>query len=201
MGSSYSRPEYGSSSYLDTMGRASDYESAYAPITYNTTSSSLVRSDNHGSSLAGITSGSRLDLNNGSCVDLDSPGKYGEERVNSVLRKYPKYSSGTDYTTGVGAGQEARSAYGLAPSASSSALAKSRSYSNFDSLKRTDFSNLNTLGQVSHLYAIIEIIESESEVSNCSIYTNCLLLLNPSNFARKRNKFLAITHKSKCSYI
>ena len=154
MGSSYSRPEYGSSSYLDTMDRASDYESAYAPVTYNTASSSLVRSDNQGSSLAGVTSGSRLDLNNGSCVDLDSPGKYGEERVNSVLRKYPKYSSGTDYSSGVGAGgagQDARSAYGLAPSASSSALAKSRSYSNFDSLKRTDFSNLNTLGQVSLL--------------------------------------------------
>ena len=159
MSSSYSRPEYGSSSYLDTMGRASDYESAYAPVTYN--SSSLVRSDNPGSSLAaGVTSGSRLDLNNGSCVDLDSPGKYGEERVNSVLRKYPKYSSGTDYTSSGGGGQEARSAYGLAPSASSSALAKSRSYSNFDSLKRTDFSNLNTLGQVSLLLCaiIIELV-------------------------------------------
>ena len=136
--SSYSRPEYGSSSYLDTMGRASDYESAYAPVTFNTSSA---------------TSGSRLDLNNGGSVDLDSPGKYGEDRVNSVLRKYPKYSTGADYSTGGGGGglqpsSDARSAYGLAPSASSSALAKSRSYSNFDSLKRTDFSNLNTLGQV-----------------------------------------------------
>ena len=141
MSSSYSRPEYGSSSYLDTMGRASDYESAYAPVTFNTSS---------------VTSGSRLDLNNGSSVDLDSPGKYGEDRVNSVLRKYPKYSAGADYSGGGGGGpqQEARSAYGLAPSASSSALAKSRSYSNFDSLKRTDFSSLNTLGQVSLLKAI-----------------------------------------------
>ena len=138
MSSSYSRPEYGSSTYLDTMGRASDYESAYAPVTYNTSSS--------------VNSGSRLDLN-GSSVDLDSPGQYGEDRVNSVLRKYPKYSSGTDYSSagggGLQPGQDARSAYGLAPSASSTALAKSRSYSNFDSLKRTDFSNLNTLGQVS----------------------------------------------------
>jgi len=31
---------------------------------------------------------------------------------------------------------------------SSSAVQKSRSYSNFDSLKRTDFSNMNTLGQI-----------------------------------------------------
>ena len=130
--SSYSRPEYGSSSYLDTMGRASDYESAYAPVTFNTSS---------------VNTGSRLDLN-GDSVDLDSPGKYGEDRVNSVLRKYPKYSSGADYSTGLQPSSDARSAYGLAPSASSSALAKSRSYSNFDSLKRTDFSNLNTLGQV-----------------------------------------------------
>ena len=128
--SSYARPEYGSSTYLDSMGRASDYESAYAPVTYNTSTNA----------------GSRLDLNNGS--PLDSPAKYGEDRVNSVLRKYPKYSSGPDYG-GSGALPASATSYGLAPSASSSALAKSRSYSNFDSLKRTDFSSLNTLGQVS----------------------------------------------------
>ena len=123
--SSYARPEYGSSTYLDSMGRASDYESAYAPVTYNTSTNA----------------GSRLDLNNGS--PLDSPAKYGEDRVNSVLRKYPKYSSGPDYG-GSGALPASATSYGLAPSASSSALAKSRSYSNFDSLKRTDFSSLNT---------------------------------------------------------
>merc|ERR1719193_2852579 len=56
-----------------------------------------------------------------------------EDRINSVLRKYPKYSSGPDH-------------------AGSTSIQKSRSYSNFDSLKRTDgdlFRNVNTLGQIS----------------------------------------------------
>ena len=129
------------------------YESAYAPVTYNNSTNA----------------GSRLDLNNGS--PLDSPAKYGEDRVNSVLRKYPKYSSGPDYG-GSGALPASATSYGLAPSASSSALAKSRSYSNFDSLKRTDFSSLNTLGQVS-----------------------------PETFSVFNGNIFKAKHKSKCSYI
>ena len=133
--SSYTRPEYGSSSYLDTVGRAQpDYDTAaYAPVSYAAT-------------------GSRLDLSGGAAGSpMDSPGKSAagggaglyEDRVTSVLRKYPKYSSGGPADYGA-----------MAPASSASlgqsnALLKSRSYSNFDSLKRTDFSSMNTLGQVS----------------------------------------------------
>ena len=60
-----------------------------------------------------------------------------------IVRKYPKYSSGPDY----GGSGATNSVAGVA-NITSNAVQKSRSYSNFDSLKRTDFSNLNTLGQV-----------------------------------------------------
>jgi len=133
--SSYTRPEYGSSSYLDSVGRAQpDYDTAaYAPVSYAAT-------------------GSRLDLSGAAAGSpMDSPGKSAagggaglyEDRVTSVLRKYPKYSSGGPADYGA-----------MAPASSASlgqsnALLKSRSYSNFDSLKRTDFSSMNTLGQIS----------------------------------------------------
>ena len=61
-----------------------------------------------------------------------------------IVRKYPKYSSGPDYG---GSGATNSVAGGLG-TLNSNTVQKSRSYSNFDSLKRTDFSNLNTLGQV-----------------------------------------------------
>ena len=61
-------------------------------------------------------------------------------------RKYPKYSSGPDYG-GSGATNSVAGVSNLG-NVGSNAVQKSRSYSNFDSLKRTDFSNLNTLGQV-----------------------------------------------------
>ena len=136
----YSRPEYGSSTYLDTISK-SDYET-YNPISYT---------------------GSKVDL---TYSPMDSPAKTQvvEDRVNTVLRsihcsshsspsqhyflyrKYPKYSSGPDYG-GSGATNSVAGVSNLG-NVSSNAVQKSRSYSNFDSLKRTDFSNLNTLGQV-----------------------------------------------------
>ena len=132
--SSYTRPEYGSSTYLDTMGKT-DYE-AYAPVSY----------------------GSRVDLSNNSPMDSTNvQNNIYEDRVNSVLRKYPKYSSGPDYggSGGVVGGGSSSSTVNPGPGSTmsslglNSAVQKSRSYSNFDSLKRTDFSNINTLGQVS----------------------------------------------------
>jgi len=117
--SSYSRPEYGSSSYLDK----SEYE-GYNPISYTA---------------------SKVDLNTYSPIDSPAKTQVMEDRVNTVLRKYPKYSSGPDYG---GSGATNSVAGGLG-SLSSNTVQKSRSYSNFDSLKRTDFSNLNTLGQIS----------------------------------------------------
>ena len=90
---------------------------------------------------------------------MDSPSKNPiyEDRVNSVLRKYPKYSSGPDYggpaaqhSAVTNLANNSLSSFGPgAGSSSVSAVQKSRSYSNFDSLKRTDLSNINTLGQVS----------------------------------------------------
>jgi len=132
--SSYTRPEYGSSTYLDTMGKT-DYE-AYAPVSY----------------------GSRVDLSNNSPMDSTNvQNNIYEDRVNSVLRKYPKYSSGPDYggSGGVVGGGSASNTVNPGPGSTmsslglNSAVQKSRSYSNFDSLKRTDFSNINTLGQIS----------------------------------------------------
>jgi len=123
------KSDYGSSSYLDSIGK-SDYE-PYVPVSY------------------GIQkTGSRIDINNS---PMDSPSKNPiyEDRVNSVLRKYPKYSSGPDYG-GSGAGMLSTTGNtGMSGVSSNSAVQKSRSYSNFDSLKRTDFSNINTLGQIS----------------------------------------------------
>ena len=119
--------------------RSSDYESYVSPA-YTTQKT-----------------GSRLDLNSS---PMDSPSKNPiyEDRVNSVLRKYPKYSSGqADYGGSAAAvtnlPSNSLSSFGpgasLTGSSSVSAVQKSRSYSNFDSLKRTDLSNINTLGQVS----------------------------------------------------
>ena len=116
------------------MGKT-DYE-AYAPVSY----------------------GSRVDLSNNSPMDSTNvQNNIYEDRVNSVLRKYPKYSSGPDYggSGGVVGGGSASSTVNPGPGSTmsslglNSAVQKSRSYSNFDSLKRTDFSNINTLGQVS----------------------------------------------------
>ena len=91
-------------------------------------------------------SGSRVDLNS-SPMDSSTNNPIYEDRVNSVLRKYPKYSTGTDYGgSALGTSQSSANIAGF----SSNAVQKSRSYSNFDSLKRTDFSNINTLEQVSH---------------------------------------------------
>ena len=61
----YSRPEYGSSSYLDTISK-SDYET-YNPISYT---------------------GSKVDLNNYSPMESPAPAKTQvmEDRVNTVLR-------------------------------------------------------------------------------------------------------------------
>jgi len=118
---SYSRPEYGSSSYLDT-NQKSDYES-YNPISFT---------------------GSKVDLNTYSPMDSPAKTQVMEDRVNTVLRKYPKYSSGPDY-----GGSGATNSVAAVGNISNSTVQKSRSYSNFDSLKRTDFSNLNTLGQIS----------------------------------------------------
>jgi len=112
--STYSRPEYGSTSYLDTK---SDYE-PYVPVSY----------------------GSKADLHQYSPMESTTTGPTYEDRINTVLRKYPKYSSGPDY-----GGSGAPNSLGPPPNA----VQKSRSYSNFDSLKRTDFSNVNTLGQIS----------------------------------------------------
>jgi hypothetical protein len=110
----YSRPEYGSTSYLDTK---SDYE-PYVPVSY----------------------GSKADLHQYSPMESTTTGPTYEDRINTVLRKYPKYSSGPDY----GGSGATNSLAGPPPNT----VQKSRSYSNFDSLKRTDFSNVNTLGQV-----------------------------------------------------
>jgi len=110
----YQKTDYGSSTYLD---KTSDYE-PYAPVSY----------------------GSKVDLNS----PLESPSKVPnyEDRINTVLRKYPKYSSGPDHG-GSGATNSL-----MGPPASNS-VQKSNSYSNFDSLKRTDFSSFNTLGKIS----------------------------------------------------
>lgn len=111
LGQTYSKPEFlGSSSYLDK----TDYDPVYQPPSY----------------------GSKADLNLHGSPMADSPSRPQqaptyEDRINTVLRKYPKYSSGPDHNNGSG-----------------HAVQKSASYSNFDSLKRTDFSNLNNLGQV-----------------------------------------------------
>ena len=96
---------------------------------------------------------------------LDSPAKVPvyEDRVNSVLRKYPKYrlypapcpaphctvvySSGPDYGGSGNSTVAGGPQYGSAAQLTS-AVQKSRSYSNFDSLKRTDLAGVNTLGQV-----------------------------------------------------
>jgi len=122
----YSRPEYGSSTYLDSISK-SEYET-YNPISYTGT-------------------GSKVDLNTYSPMDSPAKTQVMEDRVNTVLRKYPKYSSGPDYG-GSGATNSVAGVSSLG-NVSSNAVQKSRSYSNFDSLKRTDFSNLNTLGQIS----------------------------------------------------
>jgi len=113
--STYSRPEYGSTSYLDAK---SDYE-PYVPVSY----------------------GSKADLHQYSPMESPAAPPTYEDRINTVLRKYPKYSSGPDY----GGSGATNSLAGP----SSNTVQKSRSYSNFDSLKRTDFSNVNTLGQIS----------------------------------------------------
>ena len=110
----YSRPEYGSTSYLDSK---SDYE-PYVPVSF----------------------GSKADVNQYSPMESPAKAPIYEDRINTVLRKYPKYSSGPDY-----GGSGATNAI---PGPPGNAVQKSRSYSNFDSLKRTDFSNVNTLGQV-----------------------------------------------------
>jgi len=120
---SYSKPDFGSSAYLDK----TEYESVYTPGSY----SAKTESNLHSSPMAS-----------------DSPSRPTgqgaptyEDRIQTVLRKYPKYSTGPDHTS-----SGATSVVGGPPS--SSAVQKSRSYSNFDSLKRTDFSNMNTLGQI-----------------------------------------------------
>lgn len=103
----YPKADFGSTTYLDTNP---DYD-AYAPVSY----------------------GSKVDLHS----PMESPSKVPsyEDRINTVLRKYPKYSSGPDH-----------GGSGAPPPPSS--VQKSRSYSNFDSLKRPDFSNVSTLGQI-----------------------------------------------------
>jgi len=108
----YQKSDYGSSSYLDK----TEYE-PYAPVSY----------------------GSKVDLNS----PVESPSKVPsyEDRINTVLRKYPKYSSGPDH----GGSGATNSLMGPPPS---NAVQKSNSYSNFDSLKRTDFTNFNTLGKI-----------------------------------------------------
>lgn len=119
--SSYSKPEFrGSTSYLDK----TDYEPVYTPPSY----------------------GSKVDLHLHSPMASASPSRHTqaptyEDRIQTVLRKYPKYSSGPDHSSS-GAGTSVGGAL-------NSSVQKSRSYSNFDSLKRTDFSNVNTLGQIS----------------------------------------------------
>ena len=131
------------------MGKT-DYET-YAPVSYS--------------------SGSRLDLNNSPMDSSTGQNNIYEDRVNSVLRKYPKYSSGPDYGGPggvVGASSSTNPAAGAIGSGSTmsslglnsnsiAAVQKSRSYSNFDSLKRTDFSNMNTLGQVSGVQLCKEV--------------------------------------------
>jgi len=120
--SSYSKPEFrGSTSYLDK----TEYEPVYTPPTY----------------------GSKVDLHHHSPMATDSPSRHTgqaptyEDRIQTVLRKYPKYSSGPDHTS-AGGGNTVGGPL-------NSQVQKSRSYSNFDSLKRTDLSNVNTLGQIS----------------------------------------------------
>ena len=72
-----------------------------------------------------------------------------------TIRKYPKYSSGPDY-----GGSGATNSVAAVGNISNSTVQKSRSYSNFDSLKRTDFSNLNTLGQVGRSLNRVEYKEN-----------------------------------------
>ena len=119
LASSYSKPDFGNSSnYLDK----TDYEPVYQAPSYTS------KPESHLHSPMASDSPARL------------PGQAPtyEDRIQTVLRKYPKYSTGPDHSTSASA-----SVGGV-----TSAVQKSRSYSNFDSLKRTDFSNLTSLGQV-----------------------------------------------------
>jgi len=129
---SYSRPDYSApaSSYLqDTKPEYESYSSVGQPTQYEP------------------RYGSKVDL---APSPLDSPAKVPvyEDRVNSVLRKYPKYSSGPDYGGSGNSTVAGGPQYGSAAQLTS-AVQKSRSYSNFDSLKRTDLAGVNTLGQIS----------------------------------------------------
>jgi len=120
LASSYSKPDFGNSSnYLDK----TDYEPVYQAPSYTS------KPESHLHSPMASDSPARL------------PGQAPtyEDRIQTVLRKYPKYSTGPDHSTSASA-----SVGGV-----TSAVQKSRSYSNFDSLKRTDFSNLTSLGQIS----------------------------------------------------
>jgi len=130
---SYSKPEFrGSASYLD---KAPDYEGVYSHS--HSHHSPMVQCDSPG--LGGLAGGQGQ--------GQGQPPTY-EDRINTVLRKYPKYSSGPEHGAGGPGGPLNTSGLQASP-AGPPAVQKSRSYSNFDSLKRTDFSAVNTLGQIS----------------------------------------------------
>jgi len=129
--SSYSRPEYNDVSYSKPEYRGDSYTKpdlpAYRGDSYTKPDYSLYGERKGSETFSPAT---YVKEGNG---DTSFKVPTYEERINSVLRKYPKYSSGPDH-------------------AGTSTIQKSRSYSNFDSLKRTDgdlFKNVNTLGQIS----------------------------------------------------
>jgi len=132
---SKSKPEYGSNNYLDSKP---EYE-PYGSVTYG---SKADLPSSYGSKVDLPSSyGSKMDISS----PIESPSQVPtyEDRINTVLRKYPKYSSGPDHAG------TTNTMIPPPPPQQSNSVQKSRSYSNFDSLKRTDFSNLNSLGQIS----------------------------------------------------